>query len=183
MAKTATAAAPAVKTTKTSGTVTVACKFPAGVVLQLCQKVEFEERTQAGGTVKRIRYDKVGQVFTARGPADPNGQAPKGFRRPEVEGGYALTSGIPADFWEEWLSQNAQNPLVLSKMIFAHVSKDSTIDEAQDHESTRSGFEPLNPDGTGKDRDSRIPRSLDPSVSNIETADERKGRAPAPAVA
>lgn len=174
------AAAPSVQTTpKSVGTVTVACKFPAGVVLQLCEKVEYEVRTQAGGVVKQVRYDKVGRTFTVRGPADPNGQAPKGFRRPEIEGGYALTSNIPADFWAEWERQNAQNPLVLNKIIFAAGTRDSVIDEALDNAAVRSGFEALEPDSTGKDRDPRIPRSLDPNVSSIETEDGRRGRRPA----
>ncbi len=161
-------AAPAVRTPPQTGrTVTVACKFPAGIRLQLCTEVKFVEETMAGGRIQRTRYDKVGETYIVRGPSTPNGQTPKGYKRPEVEGGYALTSNIPADFWEKWLHQNAENPLVTGKMIFASPTRDHAIGESQELEGTRSGFEPLDPDNA----DPRIPRSLDPNVSNIETAE------------
>lgn len=166
-APTAQPTAPAVHTAKAGTTVTVACKFPAGVILQLCRETSFVEETRAGGRIERKRFDKVGEVYTVRGPAMPNGQTPKGYRRPEVEGGYALTSNIPTEFWEQWLYQNRENPLVTSKMIFAHATHDHAAGKAGDLHETRSGFEPLDPDGV----DSRIPRSLDPNVSNVETAE------------
>jgi hypothetical protein len=35
------------------------------------------------------------------------------------EGGYALTEGIPKDFWERWLRQNKDAPCVVKKLVFA----------------------------------------------------------------
>lgn len=163
-------AMPAVHTApKGARTVTVACKFPAGLVLQLCRKVSYMEETMSGGSRERVRYDKVGAIVVVRGPAMPNGQVPKGYKRPEVEGGYALTRGVDADFFEEWLKQNEENPLVVNKMIFGRAGHDHAAGQAGDLHETRSGFEPIEPD-----TDPRIPRSLDPNISNVETADERK---------
>jgi len=150
---------------KGSNTVTVACKFPAGVVLQLCRKVEFVEEGIGGVRINRVRYDKEGRTFVVRGPAEPNGQTPKGYRRPVTEGGYALTHNIPADFWEKWLAQNQGNPLVENGMIFAAPDRDDAEAMARENAHLRSGFEPIVPD-----TDPRIPKSINAGVGGIETA-------------
>ncbi len=161
--------APAVHTApKGKRTVTVACKFATGIVLQLCRKVDYVEETQAGGRINRVRYDKVGDAITVRGPAAPNGQIPKGYRRPEVEGGFALTHGVDADFFEEWMRQNADLPLVKGGFIFAHASRDHAIGQAQDKADLLTGYEPLVPD-----QDPRAPKPLrGDGVSPIQTAEE-----------
>lgn len=168
MAKAATAIqAPSVHTEhgKGSTTVTVACKFPCGVVLQLDYETPFYEETR-DGRIKRIRYDKRGPTYTVRGPAEPNGQTPKGYRRPITEGGFALTHNIPRDFWDEWFRQNKDTKLVTSGLIFACPKPDDTHGLARDGEHLRSGLEPINPDG-----DPRKPKSLNPMVGSVETAE------------
>lgn len=176
MAKAATASAPAVQTpAKAPKTVTVACKFPTGVVLQLCRKHTYLEESQSG-TRERTRWDKVGPTVTVRGPATPAGPAPRGFPAPpEIAGGYALTPNVDADFFAEWMKQNEQNPLVLNKMIFAHASHGHAIGEARDLKDSRSGFEPLVPD-----TDPRMPRPIGAGVTGIQTADEMANRQPLP---
>lgn len=89
---------------------------------------------------------------------------PKGMKRPTLEGGYALTPGIPADFWAEWLAQNKDNPIVVNKTIFASDTRDAIEGLADDHKEFRSGFEPLVPD-----TDPRIPKSTNPAVQDIAT--------------
>lgn len=168
-------AAPAVKTAAKGGrTCIVACKLPSGLVLQLCKPSKYFEETRAGGRIERTRYDKMGPSIIVRGPAQPNGQVPKGYKRPEVEGGYALTYNVDADFFEEWMRQNADTAIVQNKIIFAAGTRDATLGEAQDMHETRSGLEALEPDN-----DPRAPKSLDPNVSTIETEEGRKGRIPA----
>ena len=151
---------------KGNGTVTVACKFPAGLVLQLCRKTEYVEEGAGGTRINRVRWDKDGPTYTVRGPAMPNGQVPKGYVRPVIEGGYALTSNIPADFFEQWMDQNKDSPLVTNRIIFAATTRDAAEGQAQDQEEFRSGFEPIEPDS-----DRRIPRTLNPNVGPIETAE------------
>lgn len=150
---------------KGSRTVTVACKFPAGIILQLCREVKFVEEGLGGTRINRVRYDKAGPTHTVRGPATPNGQVPKGYVRAVVEGGYALTPGIPEDFWTEWLKQNEENPLVINKMIFAHADHGTIQSTARSREGLLSGFEPIVPDS-----DPRIPRSVQAGVGGVQTA-------------
>ncbi len=162
--------APAVKTEpKGKRTVTVACKFPSGLVLQLCEERSYVEETQAGGRITRRRFDKVGPAVVIRGPAEPQGQAPKGYKRPETSGGYALTHGVDADFFEEWMAQNKDFPLVVNKMIFASSSRDHASGEAEDLAHTRSGYEPLTPDN-----DDRVAKPIGAGVTPIETEEGRR---------
>lgn len=155
---------------KSAGTVTVACKVPTGVVIQLCRKTEYAEETMQG-TRMRVRYDRYGPIVIVRGPAQPAGTAPRGYVRPVVVGGYALTPGVDADFWKAWLEQNKDSPLVLSGQIFAHGTTASTRAQAQEQREVTSGLEPLNMDG-----DPRMPKPATGSVTGIETADEFAGR-------
>lgn len=168
---TAAPQAPAVHTKSKSGFVTVACKVPTGVVLQLCKKTIWMEDTPSGAR-ERVRFDPVGQTYTVQGPATAIGSTPRGYKPPLVAGGYALTPNIPADFFAEWMKQHKLNPIVKNKMIFAHSSKSDTVTEARELKDTRSGFEPLDVDGG----DSRIPKPALGGVSPIATADEFAGR-------
>lgn len=157
-------AAPALHVEKNGGgTVTVACKFPPGIVLQLCRKVSYMEQSLTG-PIERERFDKVGQKYYVRGNAEVNGQVPKGYKRPDIEGGYALTRGIPADFWREWLRQNSDFPMVTNKLIFATTDYADTVAKAIERAGLKSGFEPIVPDD-----DPRAPKSLNPAISSIET--------------
>lgn len=166
-------AKPAVQTRKAGATVTVACKVQNGVVLQLCQKAAYTEDTPAGPR-ERVRYDKVGKRITVRGPSYPM-VAPPGFHgRPQVVGGYALTPGIDADFFEEWMRQNKLNPIVANHMIFAHGSRSDAVSEAREKAGLRSGFEPIDPDGN----DPRMPKPLRAGLTGIGTADEMAERSP-----
>lgn len=159
--------APAVAgTDKASETVTVACKIPNGLVLQLCQK---QKRPEQGlGVTREVNvFSKVGDTITVAGPAYPNGPVPKGFkRRPEDADGYALTRNVPAAFWEAWLAQNKDTDFVMSGMIFAFPDIESVMAKARDGERIKSGLQPLDPDG-----DSRVPGSVGP-ISMIRTEEE-----------
>lgn len=161
---------------KSATHVTVACKIPAGLRLQLCHRVEFTENTM-NGPRSAVRYDRVGEQIIIRGPAAPIGQAPRGYTPPILVGGYALTPNVPADFWDAWLAQNKDSLMVRNRMVFAMPSANRAIGEAKEHAALRSGLEPLNPDGTGKDFDPRMPRPQSGSIEPIRQADEMAGRA------
>jgi hypothetical protein len=74
-------------------TVTVACRLPKGLVLQL---------SKDGRRVKGEHY----RIWGTRDRHD-------GCR-------LALTRNIPRSFWEQWLTQNEANPIVVNKLIFAY---------------------------------------------------------------
>ena len=154
---------------RTGRTVVVACKIPNGLILQLQRKIQHTQKTMQGPYTEEI-FVKVGDEHAVRGPAAPVGQFPRGYRPPEVVGGYALTRNIPADFWEQWIEQNKDAPYVHGGMIFAHNRRDDTAGQAFDQSELKSGFEPLTPD-----KDSRIPKSPLAAVSSVETADQFHG--------
>lgn len=112
------------------------------------------------------------KVYYVRGPAYPVGALPKGYRKPPtVEGGYAMTPGIPVDFWETWLEQNRLAPYVTAGMIFAEPSMEDATAHAAEQEDTRSGHEPIDPAG-----DPRTPRSFNPGMTHItEEVDTPRG--------
>jgi hypothetical protein len=83
--------------------VMVGCKHPSGVVLNLDTYVRDGEQ----GQVRRA-YGK-GSV-TLKGWSKP-------FNMPDTtERGYALTA-VPADFWEQWVAEHPDFPMLLDKTI------------------------------------------------------------------
>lgn len=180
MTKPKTPAAPAIagepaRKSANARTVTVACKIPNGLVLQLCKSHIETEQTMAGSRDVKV-YRKMGPTITVAGPAYPNGTVPKGFkRRPEDASNMALTFKVPADFFEEWMKQNADADYVRSGMIFGFADLASVEDQAQELVKELSGFEPVNVDGP----DPRVPRPMTAAVTGIETAEEWRGGAAA----
>jgi hypothetical protein len=180
-------AAPSVAASqKSTKFVTVACKVPTGLELQLQKETKWPENTPSG-TIMRTRFDKVGPIVIVRGPAQPVGPRPRGYPAPPIiVGGYALTPNVDAAFFAEWMEQNKDAPYVMSKMIFAHGSRDHVKGEAADNKHTRSGFEPLDPpepDANGKvaKLDPRMPKPMGTGISGITTAEEMAGREQLPA--
>jgi hypothetical protein len=161
----------------TARTVTVACKIPTGLVLQLQRRVDRMEDTR-DGPIPRTYWTKHGRTYHINGPAYPVGTIPKGFPRiPMIEGGYALTTGIPAEFWEEWLEQNKRSDFVVPApgaehgMIFAYADVESTASAAREQEKLLSGLEPISTDEDkdGRLTDRRLPKPLNMAVAKIGT--------------
>lgn len=173
-AKKPAAAAPPPPVAKAQKFVTVACKVPCGLEIYLNRKESYDEETMQGSR-QRVRYVPTGKAVIIRGPAQPNGQAPRGYVRPTVSSGYALTPGVDAEWFEKWMDQNKLNPLVTEGMIFAHGSRSGIQGWARENDARLSGLEPINPDG-----DIRMPKSLAAAVGKVETADEMKARQPLP---
>lgn len=144
--------------------VIVGCKVGVGFIdLQLCRIEEkFEQNMQGGRTVKEST--RVGDTVRIRGTAYPRGTAPEGYPPPpEIVGGAALTRGVDKDFFDEYLKQNKQNPLVKNGLIFAHESEDRVRGIAKETEEVKSGLDPINPK-----KDPRLPKSTRQEIANIE---------------
>jgi hypothetical protein len=85
-------------------TVTVCCKLPNGVILQLSK---FYDVPQPGFSGTRMVKEsrRVGEKYIINGNRVPHGLAANyDITAPDV--GYALTRNIPKDFWDQWLKQN-----------------------------------------------------------------------------
>ena len=143
-------------------TVTVACKMPNGMLLQLCEPMEIQQPVLGGGMKTVTEYKPMGQIVKIHGPA-----VPFGAERPcRVVMGYALTEGVDKAFFDAWLEQHAQDHSVVNKIIFAHTSAEYVRDFAKDHRTVTSGLEPLK---TENDPRAKVGAKINP-------ADEMAGR-------
>lgn len=125
------------------GQVTVACKLPHGLILQICKEVETLE-AQRDGTNKVVKEwrrlpEKVkinGYLAKYRVDLPPAAQ----------DSSYALTHGVDKDFWDQWISQNRELDMVKAKLIFASEKPDVLKTALKDYEGTKCGLEPINRD-------------------------------------
>src|SRR5579863_5162866 len=96
------------------GTVTVACKMPNGMVLRVHDTIHREFPSLGGGTrTETIPIEKARVVVA--GPVVPFGMAPK----VPIQGGYALTHGVDADFWKAFAAQHKDAPYIREGLVFA----------------------------------------------------------------
>jgi len=102
-------------------TVTVACKLPNGLFLEL----EGRERVVLKGTA-----------------------VPHGFPPVDV-GGYALTPNVDADFFVEWMAEYKNYAPVREGLIYAYAKPQDATARAMEMRDLKSGLEPLDPDKPG----------------------------------
>lgn len=140
-------------------TVTVCCKVPNGIVLDLFEWTEVRSPAPGGHITEKVSRRKTDRRFIINGNRVQFGKMPD--YTIVGENGYALTPGIPADFWYEWYEQNKDNDLVKNKIIFAFDTEKSAIAAAKDHQSVKTGLEPLDPN---KLPDRRIATDEDQAV-------------------
>lgn len=127
---------------KSGATVVVASKLPFDLVIRICDFTTKLEPVVGGGSREvRVAVPRAESV-TIRGNAVPVGVAPT----VQMEGGYALTQGVPAAFFAEWLEQNKNTDLVKNKVIFAHGKMTNAVAEAKEHAELKTGLERLDPD-------------------------------------
>lgn len=127
-----------------SDTVTVACKLPHGLILRLHEMVDMNEPT-AGGSFRKVkRAQVIGE------PVMLKGYSRRFDRRlepaPVAHGSsYALTYNVDADFFKKWLDQNKDLDAVKNNLIWAHGEADMVEGFVKEHETQKSGFEPIDP--------------------------------------
>jgi hypothetical protein len=148
---------PAARPTRSyaGGKVTVCSKLPFALELQLCEPTQVQMRYKQEAWFEQV-FAKTGPVVVIQGTNYPIGAPPEGVvwpERPTMAGGYALTFGVDADFFEVWLEQNKTTDMVKNKMIFAQEKVDDAKAEAVENKSRDSGFGPLRPDN-----DKRMPK-------------------------
>lgn len=126
-------------------TVTVACKLPNGLKLQVWRQEEYME-TYVGGHMPAKRAIPVDECYFLNGTAiDIAALTTNQGLDKVVTAGYALTPGIRKEYWDEWLKQNAQAPYVTNKLVFAASNEMNARSMAKDHKTVRSGLEPIDP--------------------------------------
>ena len=154
-------------------TVCVACNLPSGVILQLYD-VEGVERVLPNGRVinENICTLRTDQQWALRGPVNRSALAatnrddrlPEDYRMFEGDApdtGYALTFGIPKDFWDEWCRINSENPLLKNGHVFAAKNESDVKSIAKEHREFKSGFQGLNQSGDYRVPNGRAIRKFD----------------------
>lgn len=116
----------------TSGKVTVICKMPNGIILQLQRPIS-RRMPSRHGLVEVTEHERVGEKV-----------ALNGANSSRVIGGFGVTE-VDAAFFSEWLKQNADLPHVTKGLIFAHQQPASAENEAGKRASLKHGLEPLDP--------------------------------------
>jgi len=124
-------------------TVSVASKLPMPFTLQLHTKTIKHEPVMGGGSREVVEYvQRYGSpTFVVDGNSFPQNKGP----HQQLAAGFAITHGIPKDFWEEWISQQGDSDIVRNGMIFGHSETASTMAEAKEKEREKSGMERLDP--------------------------------------
>lgn len=108
-----------------SETVSVGCKLPAGLILEM-----------GIGTDKYQKFAVIG----SNGPNAGHGRIAGSM----LSNGYGITFGIPAAFMEAWLKKHANLDAVRNGIIFALPQKDA-VDMTKTFETQKTGFEPIIP--------------------------------------
>lgn len=130
-------------------TVTVGCKLPWGLKLRLFKMEPHDEPVMGGGMKSVSRAVQFRDPVVINGCAVAKGVAPEH----PIVGGYGLTYNVNAEFFAEWLKQNADHPAVRNNMIFAQGKSASARDQAKEMRGLRSGQEPI-----AQRDDPRVPR-------------------------
>lgn len=132
-------------------TVTIANKLPYTMTLRLHRATVQHENVMGGGTREVKVYEPTGEQITINGAGHPINAAPG---KPIV-GGYALTQGVSADFWRNWLAQNPDHDAVKNRLLFAMERQSHAEGVAQEQASIWTGLEPMT-----RGPDARLPQVL-----------------------
>lgn len=125
-----------------SSTVTVACRIPNGLVLQLFDMVDVDEPLMGGGlrTVSRAVPSSKPRV-KINGPARFQGKDAEHT----IVHGVGLTFNVDADFFAEWQRQHRGASYADPKLVFAQAKSGEIEAEAKDKRSLKSGLERYDP--------------------------------------
>lgn len=120
--------------------VTVLCKIPQGFMMQLHEKRTFTE-VGLGHSKEVSQFFPTGHEFRLNGSAHAQNEGP----HCRTVGAYAVTEGVPKEFWEKWLEQNKTLEAVKNGMIVGFDETDYAVDFAKENRALKTGLERLNP--------------------------------------
>ncbi|NSL91404.1 hypothetical protein [Acetobacter syzygii] len=133
------AAAP--NTPRTSATVTVICRMPAGLVLDLYDVDALAARASASTPVMAPPRP-VASVRLNGAKADPRYHA-----RDNLLLGMGGRTEVDASFWQAWCTQNPHFLPLKNGLIFAQPRAEDAAAELAERGQHRSGLEGLEPQG------------------------------------
>lgn len=142
------------KVPDTAKHVTVACKHPNGIILQLCAPFTYTD-PRTGREI--TEYQKTGEQYKLNGFAVPRGPDFDAEKIQPLAGGFGLTHGIPADFFRQWMEQNKDTDLVKNGLVFCMATEADARAKAKERaKDVVSGLEPLAQKG-----DPRAPKRVE----------------------
>ena len=127
-------------------TVTVACKLPNGLHMEIARDGQPKVRFTLNGARRRVDANNRELNVEAH----------------DVAFTYGLTHGIPKDFWDAWIAENEHYGPVANGLIFAQAKEADSKAMARERKDLKSGLEPINPekpDPTGKVVPLDVPRN------------------------
>lgn len=129
-----------------SDVVIIGCKIPNGLILDEEREIDYNEPIMGGGIYRGKRWVRTGVRYTLNGPAVSAEQFRSGDIDHLVIRGAALTTGIPREFWENWLKRHKDNSFVKQRLVFAAADEGSARSMAAELAKVKSGLEPIDPD-------------------------------------
>lgn len=125
----------------TGETVTVICKIPQGILLQLHKEEKFNEVTM-GGSREVMRFRPVGEPVHINGPAHGQNEGP----RVAMSKSFAITENVSKDFWDKWMKETGQYlPATKNGLLVAAPNISQAKDIAKENQKERTGLERLDP--------------------------------------
>lgn len=121
--------------------VVVACKMPGGLELRVHRMVPGRELVMGGGVRETEVAEFAGKVFV-------NGTSKKVEQSHAciMIGGYAITSGVSKELWDQWFEANKDGMMVKNGLIFAADNIGKVEGMAKERALVRSNLEPMNAD-------------------------------------
>jgi hypothetical protein len=120
------------KSEKASGTVTVYCKLPHGIIYDLPNG-------------KRVRL--VGMYGDTRSPLQVSGLAGR-----DAVMGFGVTRNVDAADWEKIVEDHGDSLSHANGLIFAKADEKSGTAAARERQKEKSGFEPYDPNAHPEDK-------------------------------
>lgn len=120
--------------------VSIACKIPMGMTLQVYQKITVPRLTEAKILRDVDEWSPFGKEYRVYGPSHPQDGGPHCL----IVGDYAITPNIPKEHWDLWYSQHRGDAMVINRLIFAN-SSSKVNGQAREQKELKSGMERKDP--------------------------------------
>lgn len=125
------------------GTVTVICRLPSGLVMDLYDPAELKARAESTHPV--MSTPRVVASVTLRGAKHD----PRFHIRDNQLLGMGGRTEVDADFWDAWRAQNAHFLPLKNGLIFAQARTVDAEAELRERGADRTGLEGLDPNRLG----------------------------------
>lgn len=123
------------------GVVSVGCKLPGGLQIQLFNMEKRTELVMGGG----VREVDIATPASARVKLNGFARYLGADSEHAIISGTGITHGVDADFFAEWLKRNKDMDVVKKGLVFAQAKAGEVEAQARDHKSLKSGLEAIDP--------------------------------------